>query len=99
MKTTWQGLPKHPRAVFRKMKIEQEKGEIMGTLPWARFNFLTIWKHIGWLREQILPAGRSFAHALWKPAMTDHVLVFDFLPVPNPGSPEPEQNNQLNANT
>jgi len=43
MKTTWQGLPKHPRAVFRKMKIEQEKGEIIGTLPCARFNFLTIY--------------------------------------------------------
>ncbi len=37
MKTTWQGLPKQPRAVFRKMKIEQEKGEIIGTLPGARF--------------------------------------------------------------
>ncbi len=50
-----------------------------------------IWKHIGWLREQLLPSGRTFAHALWKPAMTDHILVFDFLPVPRPGSPNPEQ--------
>lgn len=58
-------------------------------------NGKTIWKHIGWLREKLLPVGRTFAHALWKPAMTDHVLVFDFLPVPHPGSPEPEQTYRL----
>jgi hypothetical protein len=58
-------------------------------------NGKTIWKHIGWLREQMLPAGRTFAHALWKPSMAEHVLVFDFLPVPHPGSPDPEQNYRL----
>jgi len=58
-------------------------------------NGKTIWKHIGWLREQLVPTGRNFAHALWKPAMTDHVLVFDFLPVPHLGSPEPEQSYRL----
>jgi hypothetical protein len=40
-----------------------------------------IWKGIGWLEEQTNPIGRSFAHALWKPKMAAHVLVFDFLPV------------------
>jgi hypothetical protein len=58
-------------------------------------NGKTIWKHIGWLREQLLPTGRTFVHALWKPAMADHVLVFDFLPVPFPGSPDPEQTYRL----
>lgn len=41
----------------------------------------TIWKSIGWLKEKTLPIGRSFAHALWKPKTTAHVMVFDFLPV------------------
>lgn len=58
-------------------------------------NGKTIWKHIGWLRERLIPTGRTFAHALWKPAMTDHVLVFDFLPVPHPGSTEAEQTYKL----
>ncbi len=40
-----------------------------------------IWKSIGWLQEKTIPFGRSFAHALWKPKMATHVLVFDFLPV------------------
>lgn len=40
-----------------------------------------IWKSIGWLQEKTMPIGRSFAHALWKPKMTAHVMVFDFLPV------------------
>ncbi len=58
-------------------------------------NGKTIWKQIGWLREQLLPVGRTFAHALWKPEMSEHVLVFDFLPVPQPGSIEPEQTYRL----
>lgn len=45
-----------------------------------------IWKHIGWLREDPPTPGKNFAHALWKPNMTQHVLVLDFLPVP--GKPE-----------
>lgn len=55
----------------------------------------TIWKHIGWLREQIAPSGKTFAHALWKPAMTGHTLVFDFLPVPPVGNKCPELNYRL----
>ncbi|MFN0215339.1 MAG: hypothetical protein ACKVT2_13870 [Saprospiraceae bacterium] len=58
-------------------------------------NGKTIWKHIGWLRDRLLPTGRTFAHALWKPAMSDHVLVFDFLPVPQSGSLVPEQTYRL----
>lgn len=58
-------------------------------------NGKTIWKHIGWLRDRIVPAGRTFAHALWKPSLTDHVLVFDFLPVQTPGSQEAEQTYKL----
>lgn len=64
-------------------------------LGYRGLNGKTIWKHIGWLREQLLPSGRSFAHALWKSTMADHVLVFDFLPVPYPGSAKPEQNYRL----
>lgn len=40
-----------------------------------------IWKSIGWLQGKTAPIGRSFAHALWKPKMAAHVIVFDFLPV------------------
>lgn len=58
-------------------------------------NGKTIWKQIGWLREKLLPAGKNFAHALWRPAMTDHVLVFDFLPVRVPGSHQAEQGYRL----
>lgn len=58
-------------------------------------NGKTIWKHIGWLSDKLLPSGRTFAHALWKPAMADHTLVFDFLPVSHPGSQEAEQTYKL----
>lgn len=58
-------------------------------------NGKTIWKHIGWLSEQILPSGRSFAHALWKASMSDHVLVFDFIPVPQAGNSKPEMSYQI----
>jgi hypothetical protein len=37
MKAAWQSLPKQPRAALQTMKTEQEKGEIKGALPGARF--------------------------------------------------------------
>lgn len=40
-----------------------------------------LWKQIGWLRDHLLPAGKSIAHALWSQTSTGLVLIFDFLPV------------------
>jgi len=37
MKTTWQSLPKQPRAALHNQKTMQEKGEMTGALPGARF--------------------------------------------------------------
>ena len=37
MKAAWHSLPKQPRAALQTMKTEQEKGEIKGALPGARF--------------------------------------------------------------
>jgi hypothetical protein len=45
----------------------------------------TLWKKIGWLRSQLLPAGRNIAHALWNRTTTGLILTFDFLPVMLPG--------------
>jgi hypothetical protein len=50
-----------------------------------------LWKHIGWLRDQLLPAGKSVAHALWNQATAGLVLIFDFLPVTLPDSNEPDK--------
>lgn len=49
-----------------------------------------IWKSIGWLQDKTIPVGRSFAHALWKSAQAEQILVFDFLPVLANASPETE---------
>lgn len=46
----------------------------------------TLWKKIGWLRDQLLPAGKSIAHALWNQTSSGLVLIFDFLPVMLPNS-------------
>ena len=48
----------------------------------------TLWKKIGWLRDQLLPAGRNIAHALWSRTSAGLVLRFDFLPVMLPGRVE-----------
>lgn len=45
-----------------------------------------LWKRIGWLRDQLLPAGKSIAHALWSQTSAGLVLMFDFLPVMTPNS-------------
>jgi hypothetical protein len=50
-----------------------------------------LWKHIGWLRDQLLPAGKGIAHALWNQATAGLVLIFDFLPVTLPDSAEPDK--------
>lgn len=57
----------------------------------------TIWKSIGWLQEKTSPIGRSFAHALWKPKMTAHAIVFDFLPVFIGTTNETEKNYRIKA--
>ncbi len=44
-------------------------------------NGLTLWKHIGWLKDRASMTGRDFVQALWNSSITDRVLVFDFLPV------------------
>jgi len=41
----------------------------------------TLWKRIGWLRDHLMPAGKSIAHALWNQTSAGLVLIFDFLPV------------------
>lgn len=45
-----------------------------------------LWKHIGWLRDHLLPAGKNIAHALWNQTSSSLVLIFDFLPVTLPNS-------------
>lgn len=50
-----------------------------------------LWKQIGWLRDQLLPAGKGIAHALWSQATAGLVLIFDFLPVTLPDSNEPDK--------
>lgn len=50
-----------------------------------------LWKHIGWLRDQLLPAGKGIAHALWNQTGAGLVLIFDFLPVLLPHSAEPDK--------
>lgn len=45
-----------------------------------------LWKQIGWLRDHLLPAGKSIAHALWNQTSAGLVLIFDFLPVMLPNS-------------
>jgi len=50
-----------------------------------------LWKHIGWLRDHLLPTGKGIAHALWNQATTGLVLIFDFLPVMLPNSAEPNK--------
>ena len=45
-----------------------------------------LWKQIGWLRDHLLPAGKSIAHALWNQTSAGLVLIFDFLPVMLPDS-------------
>jgi hypothetical protein len=57
----------------------------------------TIWKGIGWLQEKTIPIGRSFAHALWKPRMADHVMVFDFMPVLIGNTRETEKKYRIRA--
>lgn len=69
----------------------EELSSLAVEVGYRGFNGKTIWKQIGWIREQLMPPGRSFAHAIWKPMMTGHVLVFDFLTVPLPGSKLQEQ--------
>lgn len=44
-------------------------------------NGQTLWKHIGWLPNQIATTGRDFAQAFWNHTVADRILVFDFLPV------------------
>lgn len=70
---------------------------------WNQINSLTLqigypgrggqilWKHIGWLRDQMLPAGKGIAHALWNKTTAGLVLIFDFLPVWKPNTAEPEK--------
>jgi hypothetical protein len=55
----------------------------------------TLWKHIGWLRDQMTPAGRQFAQAIWSQEMTNHVLVFDFLPVITSQGKGPEKSYRI----
>lgn len=50
-----------------------------------------LWKHIGWLRNQMLPAGKGIAHALWNKTTAGLVLIFDFLPVSQPNTAETEK--------
>lgn len=50
-----------------------------------------LWKQIGWLRDQVLPAGKGIAHALWDQTTAGLVLLFDFLPVLRPNTIEPER--------
>ncbi|MCW5923948.1 MAG: hypothetical protein KIS77_16520 [Saprospiraceae bacterium] len=45
-----------------------------------------LWKRIGWLNDQLLPAGKGIAHAVWNRASTSLILIFDFLPVMLPDS-------------
>lgn len=45
-----------------------------------------LWKRIGWMRDQLLPTGKSIAHALWNKTSSGLVLIFDFLPVMLPNS-------------
>lgn len=58
----------------------------------------TLWKHIGWLRDRLLPIGNAFAQAEWSKEMVDHVLVFDFLPVVPPNQFEPERSYRIRKN-
>jgi hypothetical protein len=51
----------------------------------------TLWKRIGWLRDQLMPIGKTFSPALWNRVRNRHTLVFDFLPVPQKSSLEPER--------
>lgn len=50
-----------------------------------------VWKHIAWLNDQLLPSGKSIAHAIWDRATAGLVLVFDFLTVLRSESAEPEK--------
>lgn len=40
-----------------------------------------LWKHIAWLNDNLFPAGKGIAHAIWNQATAGLVLIFDFLPV------------------
>ncbi len=51
-----------------------------------------IWKHIAWLNDQLLPSGKSIAHAMWDQATAGLVLIFDFLTVLQIENTEPEKN-------
>ena len=54
-------------------------------------NGRTLWKQIGWLRDQVVPFGKTFAHALWNQRKNEHIMVFDFLPVIEPKKQETER--------
>ncbi|MCC6461698.1 MAG: hypothetical protein IT260_14585 [Saprospiraceae bacterium] len=58
----------------------------------------TLWKHIGWLRDRLLPSGNAFAQAEWSKEMVNHVLVFDFLPVVPPNQFEAERSYRIRKN-
>jgi hypothetical protein len=74
---------------------------------WKDINFLTLevgypgrdgqtlWKKIGWLRNQLLPAGKGIAHALWNQTSTGLVLMFDFLPVMLPDNANFDKNYRI----
>lgn len=50
-----------------------------------------IWKHIAWLNDQLLPSGKSIAHAIWDRATAGLVLIFDLLTVRRTEGAEPEK--------
>ena len=56
-----------------------------------------IWKGIGWIQDKANPIGRSFAHALWNPNMTNIVMLFDFLPALIGNTNETEKNYRIRA--
>jgi hypothetical protein len=47
-----------------------------------------LWKHIGWIKNQIVPFSRHFSHALWDKQNSTHTMAFDFSPVADEDSNE-----------
>ncbi|MBK8193364.1 MAG: hypothetical protein IPK76_09175 [Lewinellaceae bacterium] len=58
-------------------------------------NGAVLWKHIGWLKDHLMPTGKSIAPAIWERASSELILFFDFLPVLRANHIDPIKNYRI----